>query len=35
MALVVMLATGAKAYYLLPAYTVLFAAGGAAFESAR
>jgi len=31
----VMLATNAKAYYLVPAYTVLFAAGGVAFEAAR
>jgi hypothetical protein len=30
--LAVMLVTNAKAYYLVPAYTVLFAAGGVAFE---
>lgn len=33
--LAVMLVTSAKAYYLFPAYILLFAAGGVAFESAR
>jgi hypothetical protein len=33
--LAVMLATNAKAYYLVPAYTVLFAAGGVALQALR